>query len=118
MKRVYIAGPYSGSCEAEVEENVQRAISVGCKLLQMGYEPFVPHLSHYLDLELRAQGVTVNYDRWIDWCLAWVERCDALLFLGESPGAERELHYARDLGKTIYLQMGDIPNHALANADR
>lgn len=42
---------------------------------------------------------------------AVLERCDAVLRLpGESPGADREVHYAISLGKPVYYGLEELPN--------
>jgi hypothetical protein len=46
----------------------------------------------------------------MEWDKPWLEACDALLFLGPSKGADVELQHARQLGKTIYWALDEIPD--------
>ena len=94
-KRIYIAGPYT---KGDVAINVRVAILAGNKLAQVGYVPFIPHLSHFWHL---------LYPRltefWYQYDFAWLELCDCLVRLpGESVGADLEVRRAKDLGIPIY----------------
>src|SRR6185295_18408725 len=84
---------------ALVERNVLNACEAAAKFVQAGLCPLVPHLSHYVDL---CCTEIVPYEVWMQQTLAWVEVCDALLYLGQSPGADRELARARELGIPIF----------------
>lgn len=92
--RVYVAGPYSADPEACTSE----ALRVGSLLLDLGFAPFVPHLSHYWQT-LHQQH---DYETWMRLDLAWVEAADVLLRIpGESPGADREVEHARARGVPV-----------------
>lgn len=85
--KVYIASPYS---KGDVALNVRRQIEVADKLLNLGYVPFVPTLTHFWHLVCPEP-----YDVWLDYDLNWIADCDYLLRLdGESNGADREVDYA------------------------
>ena len=101
MKRIYVAGPYTGG---EVIENVRKAVRAGDQLMDMGYAPFIPHLSHFAHfLEPRP------YQDWLDMDLAWVAACDAVLRLpGKSPGADKELLLADDLGIHVCYSLDEL----------
>ena len=51
----------------------------------------------------------MKWEDYIEWDKAWLEFCDALLFLGNSKGANIELEYAKKIGKTIYYNIDDVP---------
>ena len=89
MKYVYVAGPYTNG---DVAANVALAMELADDLLDRGHAPYVPHLSHYLHLyQLRP------YEDWMDLDFAWLAKCDCLLRIpGESPGADREVEFAKD----------------------
>lgn len=95
-KWIYVAGPYSGG---DVVQNVRKAVSVSVELRDRGLVPICPHLSmfaHYL--------CPRGYEFWLEWDLTWLERCDALLRLpGDSPGADREIERAVELGLPVYF---------------
>ena len=85
--RVYIASPYT---KGDVALNVRRQIEVADKLLNMGYIPFVPTLSHFWHMVCLEP-----YEVWLDYDLKWLPVCHVVLRLdGESSGADREVEYA------------------------
>ena len=100
------AGPYSptrhegNDCLQEVQLNVDRAVDAGILLLKLGHEPFIPHLSHYVALRPQANFLKTVY---YDWDLSFLDHwAEGLVFLGSSPGADRELARAKDRGLTIF----------------
>lgn len=107
---IFIAGPYTAGTSAAEEENVSRALRAATALLSRGHQPFVPHLSRYWHHTALANGRFVPYERWMAYTLAWVARCDALLYLGPSPGADRELALARKLGLPVYTDTDAVPD--------
>lgn len=99
--RVYVAGPYS--C-GSVTENVGKAIDVGHRLLNAGYAPLVPHLTHFMDLVF-----TRCYEEWMEMDLAWVAAANAVLRLpGRSEGADREVALALSLGIPVFYSVAEL----------
>lgn len=93
--RVYVAGPYTSDPVAHTAV----AIEVGNKLLDLGHEPFIPHLAHYWDTLHKQRG----YEDWMRLDLSWLSVSDAVLRLpGESSGADREVALATELGIPVY----------------
>ena len=84
--RVYVAGPYSSNPEA----NVGRAMAVWHELKDLGFHPYLPHLSHFLHL-VRPRA----YEEWLAYDLIELRLCHALLRLdGNSAGADLEVEEA------------------------
>lgn len=101
-KYVYIAGPYSSP---DPDLNTERAIPPFIKLIEEGFAPFLPHLCITAD-RLSPH----NYEFWMQYCFDQLRRCDALLRLpGDSPGADREVAFAEELGIPVYYSL----NHFL-----
>ena len=97
---VYVAGPISSDPRGHARE----ALRVGTELLNAGLAPFVPHLSVWWD-EFYPQA----YERWLAYDFAWLSRCDALLRLpGASPGADREVAFARERGIPVFGSVGAV----------
>ena len=100
--RVYCAGPYSNGSESH---NVRIALEAAEVLLRRGYEPYVPHLSHFWHLLFPH-----SYEAWMELDFAFLEVCDALFRLpGESPGADREVEAAKKWGIPVWLSLDDFP---------
>lgn len=109
--RIYVCGPYTADSEEQVIQNVMRAIDAGLALWKKGHYPYIPHLTHFVDLRAKELGLEIRWEDYIEWDKVWLELCDALLFLGDSRGAMMELDYAKKLGKIIYYSIEEIPNN-------
>jgi hypothetical protein len=100
-KRVYIAGPLS---QGYRNHNVAVAMAATRELVRLGYAPFCPHLSHFVDLT-----DALGYDNWLDVDLAWVVCADAVLRLpGTSNGADMETARAKECGIPVYGSIDDL----------
>jgi hypothetical protein len=108
---VYVAGPYSGRTPFETDGNLEKAINAGLCVALRGHTPLVPHLSHYIDQRAKEVGVPILYEEWMAHCMALLERCDALLYLGSSPGADRELARAGELGMPTFHSLEALAMH-------
>ncbi len=104
-RRIYIAGPLSADTEEEMIANSEIAQHVAYELIKKGYVPFIPHLSVYTSFRDK-----VDYEWWMKYCFAWLEQCDALFFIGESPGANREIARADEIGLRLFYKLDDVPD--------
>jgi Fe2+ transport system protein FeoA len=59
----------------------------------------------------------MSWADYIEWDKIWLAECDALLFLGNSKGANLELEIAKKLGKPIFFNVNSVPI-ALSEKDR
>lgn len=90
LLKVYIASPYT---LGDVGVNVRNSLETFNALMDLGFVPFSPLLSHFCHIYQPR-----HYDEWLTWCLEWVKVCDVLLRLpGESAGADREVELAEEL---------------------
>lgn len=104
IRYVYVAGPLTARSGKTQAQHVDDAIDAGTKLLQLGFHPYIPHLSHFWD-----QRTPRPYEVWMALDFAWIVRCDALLRMpGESPGADREVFKARDLGVPVFYSIEEL----------
>ena len=101
MKRIYIAGRYSGG---DVARNVRVTMEAADALIRAGYAPYVPHLSHFQHMMWPH-----DYEDWMDIGLSWLRQCDAILRLpGESPGADREVEVAKILEIPVFYSVDKL----------
>ena len=110
--KIYVAGPYTPR-DADIHDAVRvahqntiKAIKAGIKIIEKGHIPFIPHLTHFIHLETE-NPLPVEFYYWYD--MAWLEHCDALLYLGKSKGADKELEWARQHGLRIFFSIDEIP---------
>ena len=79
-------------------QNVRRAIEAGHALADAGFAPFIPHLTHYWD-----EMFPREYESWMAMDFAFLSVCDGVLRLeGFSPGADREVAFAKELGIPVF----------------
>lgn len=108
--RVYIAGPYTAMSEDQTLENVQAAIDAALDLYRKGHQPYVPHLTHYVEKRAQALGVRISREDYVRcWDGPWLALCDALLYLADSPGAREELEAAQRAGMKVFYRGADVP---------
>lgn len=112
--RIYITGPYTASTKHDVENNVTKAIDVGLALFKKGHFPFIPHLTHYLDIRGKERNNAPSWVEYMDRDLAWLQVSDALYFIGRSRGADIELEVAYKNGLDIYYSLRDVADVSAA----
>lgn len=101
MIRVYIAGPYT---KGDVAINVNQAIKIANQLLDMGYIPFIPHLTHFWYLISPRP-----YRDWLKLVVEWLKLCHVVFrFEGESPGADKEVELAKLLGIPVVTSLAEL----------
>lgn len=87
--RIYIAGPISADTHDKMAWNVFKAIYIAKDIIKKGHFPFIPHLFWIL-------GLDRSWQWWIDFDDVWLRQCDALFYMGPSPGADIELARAKE----------------------
>jgi hypothetical protein len=98
--RIYVAGPYTSSPVS----NTLTAIDVGQELLDAGYAPMVPHLTHYWHMRIENP-----WQSWMELDLPWVSVAHAVYRIpGESTGADQEVALAESLGIPVYYSIADL----------
>lgn len=107
---IYVSGPLSAPTAAARLENVESAIRAGLAVMGKGHTPLIPHLTHFVEaLATREQTGVIEYEHWLRMDFEILDRCDALLYLGPSPGADRERARALAQGKPVFTDVEEIP---------
>ena len=103
-KLVYVAGPLmSFGVQAT---NVRKGALAALALMRAGIDAFCPHFSWFADL---FEDSPPDYERWISLDFNVLGRCDALLRLpGRSPGADREVAFARERGIPVFDTVEEV----------
>lgn len=101
MISVYIASPYT---VGDVAVNVRRQIDCADELMDLGYAPYVPLLSHFQHM-IHPRP----YEDWIKQDAQWVISCDCVLRLeGESKGADSEVALAVKYGIPVFYSFEEL----------
>ena len=104
MIKIYIASAYS---IGDVANNVKRQIDCADWLMNFGFAPFVPLLTHFQHLVHPRP-----YQDWLDLDFEWIKSCDCLLRLaGESKGADLEVEFALKNNMPVFYSVEDILIH-------
>ena len=100
---LYLASPYTSENPGEVIRNIERVFSVARELRERGHKPLIPHSLHWYGVWYkRVMGSYPSYESMMDWCFGLLEKCDAVVIIESSPGTNREIERAQELGKPIY----------------
>ena len=110
---IYVSGPYSPPSfendpvkrEQIIEKNIRIADENAQEIVKRGHIPFVPHtmMRGWEDLH------KMHRDRVMYISRRWVEKCDALLFIAPSAGANYEKQIAEKKGIKIFYKLAEIP---------
>jgi len=104
---IAVAGPYSAPTAAERQRNLDAMNQAAAGVMRRGH---VPVIGVNLALPVvDALDPTDRYEAIMRISLAVVERCDAILLIGESPGANRERDLLIARGRPLYRDLLDIP---------
>lgn len=108
---IYVSGPMSAENRAAIEHNVEIGMVAALDLIERGHTPVVPHLTQFLADFAEREGRPVAYERWMACDLELIERCDAMLYLAPSPGADREMAHARKCGLAVFRSLEDFDRY-------
>jgi hypothetical protein len=107
---IYVAGPYSGRTTAEINEHIRDAIRAGDNIRRKGHAPLIPHLNKlYGDWHIAQWGHDLTQEEYLKWDFQLLRKCDGMLFLAPSPGANRELAFANLHGIPVYDSVDRLP---------
>jgi len=110
---IYVAGPYKPITDdihdaARIaHQNTRKAILIGNALIERGHYVFIPHLTHYLHLEMVSKSLPSEF--WYKYDLAWLAKCNALYYIAKSKGADIELRWARKHMLKIFHHLDEVP---------
>ena len=101
MITVYIASPYTRGVPLD---NVNISFDAALELIDLGFAPYPPLYSHYLE-----ERSPKPYETWTTLDKEWVLRCDCLLRLpGESSGADAEVELAIKNDIPVFYGIGEL----------
>jgi hypothetical protein len=102
-----VAGPYSHPTEEGRLKNLETLNRAAAAVFERGHVPLIG---------VNAALEVLRYAKFDDYreammkiSLEVIARCDALYFIGESPGANRERDLAVQKGIPVYYRIDEIP---------
>jgi hypothetical protein len=113
MMLIAVAGPYSAPTEESRKDNLAAINRAAVEVFRRGHIPVIgvnAALPVVALLEERDR-----YDAIMAISLALVDQCEAILMIGESPGANRERDLVARKGLRVYRSVDEVP--AVANPD-
>lgn len=103
-----VAGPYSAATEEERSQNLERLNTAAARLLERGHIPLIG-VNAALPVVERAT-LEHPYQAMMDISMAVIDRCQALLYIGKSPGADRERDSIISKGLPVYTSLEEVPD--------
>lgn len=111
--RIYVAGPYSAPTRDGVEANIQRAMRTAASCMFRGHDAHCPHTATD-PIEQYATAYHkgwLDYERWMRLDFGLIRHwATALFYIAPSPGTDRELALAEELGLTVFRSLDEVPD--------
>lgn len=103
---VYIASPYTYPLGNQLE-NVHKSIDAWEKLVKLGFTPFAPLLTHFIE-----ERYSHTPEFWYEYDNVLLDRCDCVLRLfGVSNGADNEVKRAEKNCMPIFYTMKELTEY-------
>jgi hypothetical protein len=107
---IMIAGPYSAPTADQRKQNLDALNRAALQVLRKGHVPIVG-VNAALPLVGEDCGGPSGYETMMRISLALAERCDSVLRLGRSPGADREVSFIEGQGKPVFESLSEIDEY-------
>jgi len=104
---IAVAGPYSSDSAEQRQKNLDAMNSAAARLLEKGHIPLIG-----VNAALPVVNQTNKIDRYkaiMDISMAVIDKCEGLLLLAESPGANRERDLILSKGLPVFYDIDKIP---------
>ena|ERR1044071_2148145 len=108
-----IAGPYSADSPEQRQRNLDALNQAAVAVLRLGHIPVIG-VNAALPVVAFLGAQRNSYEVIMAISLALMDKCDALLVLGESPGVRRERALVESKGLPVYHDLSEIPAPACA----
>ncbi|MDQ3194407.1 MAG: DUF4406 domain-containing protein [Bacteroidota bacterium] len=102
-----IAGPYSADTEQKKKLNLDAMNTAGALVLELGHIPLIG-MNAALPIVERA-NIKDKYKVTMEISLAVIDKCEGILMIGESPGANKERDLILSKGLPVYYSINEIP---------
>lgn len=103
-----VAGPYSAPTAAQRQDNLDLMNRAAARLLEKGHIPLIGMNAALPVVQLAR--IADPYEAIMNISMALIDRCEALVLLGESPGANRERDLVQSKGLPVYYDVEEVPD--------
>lgn len=105
---IAVAGPYSAPAPEQRKANLDALNRAAAEVMQRRHIPVIGVNAALPVVEqLRPSD---PYEAIMEISMAVVGRCDALLLIGESPGANRERDLIASMGRPVFRTIAEVPD--------
>ena len=111
-----VAGPYSAPTEGQRAENAAAMNKAAALLLTMGHTPLIG-INAALPVIAHLEEETDKYEAMMQISLVVIDKCEGLLLLAESPGANRERDLIISKGLPVFHTINEIAEYYPGNKD-
>ncbi|HWA05984.1 MAG TPA: hypothetical protein VG961_05510 [Ignavibacteria bacterium] len=104
---IAVAGPYNAETDKQMADNLKAMNIAAAAVYRKGHIPVIG-----VNASLFIADELPGFDRRkviSDISFAVIERCDAILVIGASPGADYERDIIQGKGLPVYYSQNDIP---------
>ena len=105
---IAVAGPYSADTPEQRRRNLDAMNEAAAGVMRRGHIPVIG-VNAALPVVERLGEEVDRYEAIMAISLALVDKCDAILMIGESAGANRERDLVAAKGLPVYLGLDEIP---------
>ncbi len=102
-----VAGPYSAPTEEQRTQNLLAMNKAAAQLLKLGHVPIIGMNAALPVVE--AAGMDAPYESIMKISMAVIDRCEGILMIGSSPGANKEKELVQGKGLPVYYAIEEVP---------
>ena len=102
-----VAGPYSAPTEERRQQNLDNMNVAAARLIELGHVPLIG-VNAALPVVNKA-NIEDRYKAIMDISLAVIDKCEALVVIGESKGVEMEKQLVLAKGLPVYYSIDEVP---------
>lgn len=114
---IAVAGPYSADTAEQRRRNLSAMNEAAAALMKRGHIPVIGVNAALSVVECLGPDVN-QYEAMMAISLALVDKCDAILIIGESPGVNREREIFEKKGLPVYGKVDEIPAASILTSER
>ena len=104
---IAVAGPYSADTAERRQRNLDAMNKAAAEVLKRGHIPVIG-VNAALPVVAWLEADADRYEAMMTISLALVDKCEAILVIGESPGVTRERDLVHSKGLPVYHHVNQI----------